>query len=96
MLTHVQSTRDNTTQEVLTGTGDALPSSVDGKRLHNVPGGAVGDPLSKGSQRYEKHTVQKGGDQEYGAGASHGVEKAAGMEDMTDDQATDAVERKEL
>ena len=76
----------------MTGTGDALPSSVDGKRLHDVPGGTVSDPLSKGSQRYDKHTVQKGGDQEYGASASHGVEKAAGMEDLTDEQATNSVE----
>lgn len=51
------------TDEVITGTGDSLPSEVGSKRLHNV----AEQDLTKGSQRYDKHVRQKGSDQEKGA-----------------------------
>ncbi|CAD6571185.1 MAG: hypothetical protein ASARMPREDX12_006497 [Alectoria sarmentosa] len=49
--------------ETITGTGDALPSSVGSKRLDN----GVSQDQSKGHQRYDKHVKQKGSDQEKGA-----------------------------
>jgi len=79
----------------LTGTGDALPSQVDSKRLHNVPGGVTHDPKAKGSTRYTAHTVQQS-DFVKGAGDGPGVERAPGQEDMTDEQVADSFERKEV
>ena len=78
----------------MTGTGDSLPSQVDSKRLHNVPGGVVHDPNAKGSTRYEKHIK---GPSDVEAGASEGplVDRAPGEEDLTDEQAMDRLERKE-
>ena len=49
--------------ETITGTGDALPSEIGSKRLHND----VNQDRSKGHQRYDKHVKQKGSDQEKGA-----------------------------
>ena len=66
----LQTTRDNApTDDVITGTGDAMPSEVGSKRLHNV----MNPDLSKGHGRYDKHVVQKGSDQE--KGASEGAEE---------------------
>jgi hypothetical protein len=90
-----QSTQDRATHhEVLTGTGDALPSQTDSKRLHDVPGGVVNDPAAKGSTRYEKHVRQDGADVEYGAGEGPGVDRAPGDEGMAVGEAMDKVERK--
>jgi hypothetical protein len=36
----------------MTKTGDALPSQIGSKRMHNVPGGVVHDPQAKGSSRF--------------------------------------------
>ena len=47
----------------MTGTGDAMPSEIGSKRLHNI----TNPDISKGSQRYDKHVSQKGSDQEKGA-----------------------------
>ena len=56
-----QTTRDTApTSQVITGTGDALPSEIGSKRLHND----MSPNLSKGHQRYDKHVRQKGSDQE--------------------------------
>jgi len=44
----------------VTGTGDALPSQVASKRLHDV----TDADISKGHGRYDKHVVQKGSDHE--------------------------------
>ncbi|KAF2834412.1 hypothetical protein M501DRAFT_1001175 [Patellaria atrata CBS 101060] len=44
--------------EVITGTGDQLPASVEGKQL----GGQGHDNASKGDPRYGKHHKQKGSD----------------------------------
>ncbi|KAL6718137.1 hypothetical protein ACLMJK_004224 [Lecanora helva] len=49
--------------DIVTGTGDTLPSQVGSKRLDNM-----GNPdLSKGHARYDKHVRQKGSDMEQGA-----------------------------
>ena len=74
--------------------GDALPSQIDSKRLHNVPGGVVNDPKAKGSTRYEKHIRQKGGDVEFGASEGPYVDKPPSDENLSDGAATDKVERK--
>ncbi|KAI9677032.1 MAG: hypothetical protein M1817_006871 [Caeruleum heppii] len=66
------------TGEVLTGTGDQLPASVESKRL-NV--GAEG-PLSKGHPRYEKHVRQKESDVERLAGEGAGVDDVPGEEEL--------------
>ena len=78
----------------MTGTGDALPSQIGSKRLHDVPGGVVHDPQAKGSTRFEKHKVQKDGDQALGAGEGPQVERAPGDEDLTNEEAMDIVEQK--
>ena len=60
----LQTTRDTApSSEIITGTGDALPSEIGSKRLHHD----VNQDLSKGHQRYDKHVRQKGSDQEKGA-----------------------------
>ncbi|KAL9097652.1 MAG: hypothetical protein Q9163_006320 [Psora crenata] len=51
------------TVDVVTGTGDSLPSEVGAKRLHNVMNPAA----SKGDARSDKHAKQKGSDQEKNA-----------------------------
>lgn len=92
---HLQTTRDVDTNEVLTGTGDALPSQVDSKRLHNVPGGVTNDPAAKGSIRYTKHKAQES---EFETGASEGaqVDAAPGDEELSPEEAMDKTERREL
>ena len=46
------------TGEVLTGTGDQLPAQTESKRLHL----GANNPLDKGHDRRDKHTVQKESD----------------------------------
>jgi len=48
--------------DVVTGTGDTLPSTVDSKRLFDA-----GDSAAKGNVRDAKKEKQKGGDDELGA-----------------------------
>lgn len=92
-LTAAQTVTDKVVSEVLTGTGDTMPSQTDSKRLHNVPGGVVHDPNAKGSTRYEKHIV---GDSDVNHGASEGpgVDKAPGDEEISDEAAMDKLEKK--
>lgn len=72
-----RTTRDTAPNpETITGTGDALPSEIGSKRLHND----VSQDLSKGHQRYDKHVRQKGSDQEKGA-----------SEGATEDEVVDGV-----
>ncbi|KAL9131065.1 MAG: hypothetical protein Q9217_000888 [Psora testacea] len=59
------------TADVITGTGDALPSEVGSKRLHNV----MNPDISKGDGRYDKHVAQKGSDQEKGASEGPGEDE---------------------
>ena len=74
---HSKTTKDSApTPDVVTGTGDTLPSEVGSKRLHNL----MNQDLSKGHQRYDKHVVQKGSDQEKGA-----------SEGATEDEVVDGV-----
>lgn len=74
-----QSVRDTApTADVITGTGDAVPSEVGSKRLHEL-GNA---DLSKGHARYDKHVRQKGSDYERGA---------AGGEDAEAEEVVDGV-----
>ncbi|CAD0097546.1 unnamed protein product [Aureobasidium mustum] len=48
------------TGEVVTGTGDQLPAQVESKNLHF----GANNPLDKGHDRRDKHTVQKESDHE--------------------------------
>ena len=73
----LQTTRDTApTSDVITGTGDSMPSEIGSKRLHND----ANPDLSKGHQRYDKHVKQKGSDQEKGA-----------SEGATEDEVVDGV-----
>ncbi|KAJ9612248.1 hypothetical protein H2200_003845 [Cladophialophora chaetospira] len=89
-----RTTKDTSSSDVLTGTGDTLPGTVDSKRLHNVPGGVTHDDVAKGSTRMTAHKVQ--GDT-LAAGASDGpqTDRAPGDESLSDEQAMDKLERKE-
>ncbi|KAL9617716.1 MAG: hypothetical protein Q9160_007490 [Pyrenula sp. 1 TL-2023] len=91
-----RSTRDNAPNEVLTGTGDSLPSTVDSKRLHNVPGGVPNDPQAKGHPRYEKHVRQGAADEVLGAGEGPYAEQTVNPEEgeRARDEATEKLERK--
>lgn len=79
----------------MSGTGDALPSQIDSKRLHNVPGGVTHDPEAKGSTRYTAHHVTQN-DFDKGAGAGSAVDRAPGDENLTNAEAADKLERKEV
>ena len=78
----------------MTGIGDALPSQIGSKRLHDVPSGVVRDPQAKGSTRFEKHKAQNDGDLALGAGEGPQVDRAPGDEGLADEEAMDKVERK--
>ncbi|KAA6411007.1 MAG: hypothetical protein FRX48_05318 [Lasallia pustulata] len=73
------------TGEVVTGTGDQLPAQVESKRLHF----GANDPLSKGHDRYDKHTKQKESDLERYAGEGAGVDRAPGEENDDEDAVRD-------
>lgn len=88
-----QTNADTASSEVISGTGDALPSQVDSKRLHNVPGGVTHDDNAKGSDRYTKHIAQQS-HLETGASDGPGTERAPGDENLTEEQAMDKLERK--
>jgi len=77
----------------MTGTGDALPSQVDSKRLHQVPGGVTHDPNAKGSTRYTEHIAQQS-DFEKGASEGSQAERVPGQENLSQGQVTDQAERK--
>ncbi|MCJ1259233.1 hypothetical protein MMC24_007069 [Lignoscripta atroalba] len=74
-----------TTGEVVTGTGDQMPAQVESKRLHM----GANNPLSKGHDRYDKHTRQKESDLERYAGEGAGVDRAPGEEDDDEDVVRD-------
>ncbi|EXJ72169.1 uncharacterized protein A1O5_04673 [Cladophialophora psammophila CBS 110553] len=88
-----RSTRDTAVNDVLTGTGDTLPSQVDSKRLHSVPGGVTHDPFAKGSTRMTEHKVQPS---DFVQGASEGprTDRAPGQEGLSDEQVMDKIERR--
>ncbi|KAF2221156.1 hypothetical protein BDZ85DRAFT_266384 [Elsinoe ampelina] len=65
------------TGEVMTGTGDQLPAQIESKRLHF----GANDPLSKGHDRYDKHSRQKESDLERYAKDGAEVEGIPGVED---------------
>ncbi|MCJ1236703.1 hypothetical protein MMC14_004685 [Varicellaria rhodocarpa] len=72
-----RTTRDSATGgEILTGTGDQLPAQVESKRLHF----GANDPLSKGHDRYDKHSRQKESDQERYASEGAGMDDVPGQE----------------
>ncbi|KAI9840139.1 MAG: hypothetical protein M1837_001900 [Sclerophora amabilis] len=66
------------TGEVMTGTGDTLPPSTESKNLHV----GASDPLSKGHDRYEKHSRQKESDLDRYAAAGTDVDVAPGEEGL--------------
>jgi hypothetical protein len=70
------------TGEVMTGTGDVLPSSVEKKNLDD----ANFDPRAKGHDQYAKHARQDNpmNSLKHGAG-SHDVEAAPGEEEEGQD-----------
>lgn len=78
----------------MTGIGDALPSQIGSKRLHDVPSGVVHDPHAKGSTRFEKHKVQKDGDQALGAGEGLQAERVPGDEDLADEKVMNKIDHK--
>lgn len=73
------------TGEVITGTGDQLPAQVESKRLHF----GANEPLSKGHDRYDKHSRQKESDLERYAGEGAEVDAAPGEEEDTQDEIRD-------
>jgi len=89
-----RTTKDDIPSEILTGTGDSLPSQVGSKRLHQVPGGVITDPFAKGSTRMAAHKVQSS-DIETGASDGPQVDKAPGDEGLTEEEAMDKYEIKE-
>ncbi|KAH0846509.1 hypothetical protein AYO21_10138 [Fonsecaea monophora] len=88
-----RNTRDTIANDILTGTGDSLPSQVDSKRLHSVPGGVTHDPFAKGSTRMTEHKVQPS---DFVKGASDGpqADRAPGQEELSDEQVMDNLERR--
>ena len=72
--------------EIITGTGDQMPGATSTKHTH-FDGG---NPLAKGSQRYDKHTRDKQSDLDSGAQASHEVAPQPGEERMPQDQVRDS------
>lgn len=78
----------------MTGIGDALPSQIGSKRLHDVPSGVVHNPQAKGSTRFEKHKVHNVSDYDTAAGEGPQVEKVAGDEELANEEAMDKVDRK--
>jgi hypothetical protein len=70
-----------------------MPSQIDSKRLHDVPGGVVHDPNAKGSTRYEKH-IKGGSDVDHSASEGPGVDRAPGDEEISDEAAMDKLETK--
>ena len=89
----LQTHRDTAGATILTGTGDALPSQVDSKRLHSVPGGVTHDPTAKGSTRYTSH-IRQTHEQNAGASEGPGVDEVPGEEEMSREEGMNAVERK--
>jgi len=73
------------TGEVITGTGDQLPAQVESKRLHY----GANDPLSKGHDRYDKHSRQKESDLERYAGEGAEVDTVPGEEGNSQDAIRD-------
>jgi len=55
---------------MVVGFRDQLPGGVESKRLHHV----ANDPLSKGHDRYDKHSRQKESDLERYANENSGVD----------------------
>ncbi|KAI9694303.1 MAG: hypothetical protein M1820_009027 [Bogoriella megaspora] len=64
------------TSEVLTGTGDQMPVQIESKNLHF----GANEPLSKGHDRYDKHSRQKESDLERYQGEGADMDPAADEE----------------
>ncbi|KAF2248746.1 hypothetical protein BU26DRAFT_550682 [Trematosphaeria pertusa] len=67
-----------TTGEIMTGTGDQMPSNIEKKSFDDAPM----DPRAKGSDQYYKHAKQRN-DFARATEADHGVRPAPGEEDMS-------------
>ncbi|KAI9691766.1 MAG: hypothetical protein M1822_007838 [Bathelium mastoideum] len=67
------------TSEVVTGTGDQMPVQIESKNLHFGPN----EPLSKGHDRYDKHSRQKESDLERYQG------EGADMDQVPDEESQD-------
>jgi hypothetical protein len=74
------------TGEVITATGDQLPAEVESKRLHF----GANEPLSKGHDRYDKHSRQKESDLERYAGEGAQVDVPPGEEELSQDDIRDS------
>lgn len=72
--------------EVITGVGGQMPGETSTKHTHF--GG--GNPLAKGSQRYDKHTKSKESDLEYKASGTHEVAPQPGEERLGQDEIRDS------
>lgn len=73
------------TGEVITGTGDQMPASIESKRMHF----GANEPLAKGHDRYHKHHRQGESDLERYAGDGAGIDEAPGDEGRDMDQVRD-------
>lgn len=78
-------------------TGDQLPAAVESKRLHF----GANDPLSKGHDRYDKHSRQKESDIERYVSEGSGVDlqpsedKIANSENVSDAEINRIVDSRE-
>lgn len=72
------------TGEVITGTGDQLPTTVESKRMHF----GANEPQSKGHDRYEKHSKQRTQFDKF-AGEGAEVDAAPGEEGDGQDEIRD-------
>lgn len=92
VLHNIQRYKDSAaTNEVITGTGDQLPAEVESKNLHF----GANNPLAKGHDRYDKHTVDRESDIRRYAGEGVDADPAPGEEELPQDQIRDRREARE-
>ncbi|KAI9756268.1 MAG: hypothetical protein M4579_003935 [Chaenotheca gracillima] len=70
------------TGEVMTGVGDTMPVQAESKRMHL----GANEPLSKGHDRYDKHSRQKESDYERYAAGDTSVDMAPGEEGTSQEE----------
>ena len=71
--------------EMITGTGDQMPGQTISKNTHF----SGGNPLAKGSQRYDKHTRDNESTIDKGAAPTHEVVAPPGEEELSQDEIRD-------
>ena len=71
--------------DVITGIGDQMPGQTNTKHTHY----SGGNPLAKGSQRYDKHTRDNESTLDKGAAPTHEVVPPPGEENLSQDEIRD-------